>query len=350
MEIRTLLVDGNYLLKRSYFGAKDAYTASFGSIGGLYGFLTTIRKLIKEHQINKVVVCWDGENGGIDRYRLDRAYKANRKDKSWHTKIELTDAEIKREQAKDESILKNKKRIQQYIEELFIRQIEVDEIEADDLIAAYCMYNSKKEIIFLFTNDRDFVQLLEYNITIIFGNLPHPTTKLNFHYDFDYHYSNGLIMKIIGGDVADNIQGIAGIKEGALIKHFPDIKFRKLTVREICQRAKVINEERIINKQKPLKIFENLLNNIDRLKLNYLLTNLSEPFLNDQAKEELAQLDMPLSPVNRGSKNLYKLMIEDGFLTIFTGGNFVNYLEPFYTVVMFEKQLLTNYTNSQRKK
>jgi DNA polymerase-1 len=348
MEIRTLLVDGNYLLKRSFFGAKDAYTASFGSIGGLYGFLTTIRKLIKEHQINKVVVCWDGENGGIDRHKLDPEYKANRKDKSWHSKIEMTDAEIRREQAKDESILKNKKRIQQYIEELFIRQIEVDEIEADDLIASYCKSNSKKEIIFLFTNDRDFIQLLELDITILFGNIDHPVTKATFFYDFKYHYSNGLIVKIIGGDVSDNIKGIAGIKEDVLIKHFPDIKFRKLTVREICGRADEINKNRILEKKKPLKIFESLLANIPRLKLNYELTDLSRPFLNAQAVEELAQLEMPLSPENRGSKNLYKLMIEDGFLTIFNGGNFVNYLEPFYTVVMFEKQLLDNY-NKVRK-
>jgi 5'-3' exonuclease len=349
MEIRTLLVDGNYLLKRSYFGAKDAFTPQFGAIGGLYGFMTTLRKLIREHQINKIVVAFDGENGGIDRYRLDPEYKANRKDKSWHKKIELTDAEIKREQAKDESILKNKKRIQQYLEELFIRQIEVDEIEADDLIASYCHTNSKKEIIFLFTNDRDFIQLLESDsITILFGNMDHPTTKANFFYDFNYHYTNGLILKIIGGDVADNIKGISGIKEDALIKYFPDIKFRKLTVREICIRADEINKNRILEKKKPLKIFENLLNNVPRLRLNYELTDLARPFLNAQAVEELAQLEMPLSPENRGSKNLYKLMAEDGFLTIFNGGNFVNYLEPFYTVVMFEKQLLDSY-NKVRK-
>lgn len=342
MNTRTLLVDSNALLKRSYFGAKDAYTDKFGHIGGLYSFFTSVRKLIKEHKINKVVLAWDGQNGGIYRYNIDPEYKINRKDKSWSKRIELTDAEIKKEQEKDESILKNKKRIQQYAEDLFLRQIEVDEIEADDIIAAYCLRNHKKEDIYLSTNDRDFIQLLDLGITIIFANLQQPVTKANFFYDFNYHYSNGLIIKIICGDPSDDIAGIKGIKEDTLIKHFPDIKFRTLTVREICQRADVINKERIQNKQKPLKIFENLLNNVKRLKLNYRLTNLFTPILNDQAIEDIEQLDMPLSPEGRGSKGLYKMMLEDDFLSVY-GGKFTDYIEPFFTVIMYEQQIYENY-------
>lgn len=51
---RTLLVDGNYLLKRSYHGAKHLYNAKGENIGGLYQFLVMVRKLIKEHNINKM--------------------------------------------------------------------------------------------------------------------------------------------------------------------------------------------------------------------------------------------------------------------------------------------------------
>jgi len=49
-----------------------------------------------------------------------------------------------------------------------------------------------------------------------------------------------------------------------------------------------------------------------------------------------------LSPENRGSKNLYNMMIEDEFLSVY-GSTFVQYVEPFYTVIMNEKQLLTEY-------
>jgi 5'-3' exonuclease len=349
MRTRTLLVDSSYLLKRSFNGAKDVSTSKFGHIGGLYSFLTTVRKLIKEHKINKVVLVWDGQNGGIFRYRIDSAYKANHKNKDWHHKIELTDAEIRREKDKEESLLKQRQRIKAYAEELFLRQIEVDEVEADDLIAAYCIQYNNKEEIFIYTNDRDFSQLLDLNITILFGNIEAPINRTNYFFHFNHHFSNALIMKIIGGDVSDNVRGIEGIKENILLKYFPDLKFKPFTVKEICRKADELNKARVANKQKPLKVFENLLSNIDRLKTNYQLVNLREPFLNDQAREELLQLEMPLEPTNRGSVNLTKMMMEDEFLTIY-GSTFVNYVEPFYTVIMNEKQILNEYYKNNRRK
>ena len=347
MKTRTLLVDSSYLLKRSYHGAKDSYTTSFGHIGGLYSFMTTVRKLIKEHMINKVVLAWDGQNGGIDRYRIDRNYKANRFSKEWHTKIEMSEHELKREKEKQDSILKQRKRIQAYAEELFLRQIEVDEIEADDIIAAYCYKYNNKEEIYLYTNDRDFAQLLDLNITIIFPTISQPVTRVNYMMHFNHYYANALTIKIIEGDTADNIQGIEGLKEKTLLKHFPELGFRYMSVKEICKKAKEINDLRKSEKKKPLKALESLLNNVERLKINYQLINLSKQMLNEEAREELLQIEMPLSPEDRNSQNLFNLMKEDGFLTVY-GGTFVNYVEPFYSVIMYEKQLLKEYEKKSR--
>lgn len=342
MKIRSLLIDSNYLLKRSINAARDTYTNSFGHIGGLYMFMTVVRKFIKEHKINKTLLFWDGENSGVYRHHIDLNYKANRTSKEWYNKIEMTDAQIKREQEKEESILKQRKRIQAYAEELFLRQIEVDKIEADDLIAEYCMRNHDKEEIFLHTNDRDFSQLLDYGITILFGNINTPINKFNYMMYFKHYYRNALTIKIITGDNSDNIEGIKGIKENVLLKHIPELGFRELKVKDVCNKAKIINENRIKEKKKPLKIFENLLNNFDRLKLNHRLMNLSEPILNDEAYEELEQLELPLSPEGRSSKNLYNMMREDGFLDVY-GGTFVNYVEPFYVVIMCEKESYNKY-------
>jgi len=349
MKIRTLLVDSSYLLKRSFHGAKDTYTVKFGHIGGLYSFMTTIRKLIKDYMINKVILVWDGEGGGVYRYRIDKEYKANRKNKEWYVRIEMSEADIRREKEKEESMLKQRKRIQAYAEELFLRQIEIEDIEADDIIAAYCINNANNEEIFLYSNDRDYAQLLDLNITIIFPNINQPITKSNYFMYFNHHYTNAMIIKIICGDDADNIHGISGIGENILLKYFPELKYKKMSVREICEKAKEINKNRINEKKKPLKIFENLLNSIDRLKINYKLINLKEPFLNEQAIEELKQLEIPLSPENRNSKNLYNMMMEDDFLSVY-GSTFPNYVEPFYTVIMNEKQLLNEYLKKNGNK
>ena len=349
MKTRTLLVDSSYLLKRSFHGAKDTSTDAFGHIGGLYQFMTTTRKMVKDHMINKVVLIWDGEGGGIYRYRIDSEYKANRISKKWHQRIEMTAAEIRREKAKEESILKQRKRIQAYAEELFMRQIEVDDIEADDLIAAYCLKYNNKEEIFIYSNDRDFAQLLDLNITIIFPNINQPVTKTNYMMYFNHYYTNALALKIICGDNPDNIAGVGGIKEDTLIKHFPELKFKTLTVREICKKADEIQQERIANKKKPLQALQNLISEegVKRLKTNFQITNLRQPMLNEQAEEELLQLEMPLSPEGRGSQNLYKMMIEDEFLKVY-GSTFVQYVEPFYTIIMNEKQLLTEYLKNNR--
>jgi 5'-3' exonuclease len=348
MKIRTLLVDSSYLLKRSFHGAKDVYTNSFGHCGGLYQFLTITRKLIKDHMINKVVLVWDGEGGGIYRHRIDQEYKANRKTKEWYKKIEMTAAEIRREREKEQSILKQRMRIKAYAEELFMRQIEVDDIEADDLIAAYCIRYNNKEEIFLYSNDRDFAQLLDLNLTILFPNIDQPVNKTNYIMYFNHHYSNALVLKIICGDTGDNIKGVGGIQEDTLLKYFPELKFKHLTVRDICYKADELNKQRIAEKKKPLIAIENLLSNIDRLKTNYQLVNLREPMLNENAENELLQLELPLSPQNRGSKNLYKLMQEDEFLTVY-GSTFVQYVEPFYTVIANEKQLLIEFKKNNKK-
>jgi 5'-3' exonuclease len=167
---------------------------------------------------------------------------------------------------------------------------------------------------------------------------------------FNHHYSNALVLKIICGDTADNIKGVGGIKEKTLLEHFPELKFKHMSVRESCKRADEINQERVLNKLKPLKALSNLISpdGVERLKTNFQLTNLREPMLNEQAREELKQLEIPLSPEDRGSKNLYNMMIEDDFLSVY-GSTFPNYVEPFYTVIMNEKRLLTEYYKNNKK-
>lgn len=343
METKTLLVDASYLLKRSFHGVKNGHTSS-GHIGGVYGFLTKIRKFIKDLKVNKVILVWDGENGGIHRHQLYHPYKSNRKDKTWYQPIELTQEEINRELDKDQSILFQRKRVQAYSEELFLRQIEVAEIEADDIIAEYCKRNHKREEIILYTNDKDFLQLLELDIFIHLDSIGELIEAGNFFQYFKFFYKNALTMKILYGDDSDVIPGVNGLGEATLLKHFPELIDSEVKVRDICKKSVEINEQRKKEKKKPIQALENITKNIKQLKINHRLMNLNEPFLNEEALKELDQLDLPLSDENRGTKNLYPLMVEDDFLSLYSNyGNFADYVQPFYTVVAQEKDLLKKY-------
>lgn len=346
MKTRTLLVDASYLFKQSFHGNKDTFNSKGQHIGGLYTFYIKLRKLIKDYHINKTILVWDGENGGILRHNIDSNYKSNR-DKSWNEKLILSEYQIKKEEEKKQSTLWQRERIKAYAEELFLRQIEENDVEGDDLIAAYCQQYNNKEEIFLYTNDRDFLQMLYLNITIIFANIDMPITRGNFYFKFDYHYGNAILMKTICGDDVDCIKGIKGMGEDTLLKYFPELKERKVMVREICQRAVEINKERIANKKKPIQALKHLTESVEQLKLNFSLVNLEKPLLNDNAIDLLEQLEYPLAPEGRGSKNLLAMMQEDDILKTYRS-NFVSYVEPFYTVIQYEKDLYQEYERNLR--
>jgi 5'-3' exonuclease len=326
-------------------GAKGSYTKA-GDIGGLYSFMTTLRKLVKTYGITKCILFWDGANSGFYRYKIDRCYKANR-DKEWRIQTTLNEAQAELLQ-KEKAILQvQKQKVQQYAEELYIRQIEVEKIEADDLIAYYIMEHQKDEDMILYTNDRDYVQLLDYGVSIHYDNFEYPVSSGNYFMFFPYHYKNALTVKILLGDDSDNIPGIEGLGMGTLLKHFPEIKTQEFKVRDVLLKTKQLSEAR--GSKKPLKVFTNLLNGIERLKTNYELMNLSQPILTDEALEALEELEMPLAESDeqgnkRGSQNLLKLIERDDFLSLYSNqGNFVSYVEPFYTIITTEKQTLKKF-------
>lgn len=355
MKFKTLLVDAPYLLKRSVHGAKNSYTKA-GFMGGLYSFMTTLRKLIKQYGVNKVVLFWDGDHSGFYRYKMDSKYKANR-DKEWRVKTEFVSEEQKKFlQNEKQSETVQKEKIMEYAEELYLRQIEVEYIEADDLIAYYVMKKNGHEDMIIYTNDRDYLQLLDFNVEIHYDGFDYPVSSGNYHMFFPYHYKNSLTIKILCGDTSDNVDGIQGLGMETLFKHFPDFKSKNVMVKDVLIGAKKIQEQRTIEGKKPLKVFENLLGGLERLKLNYELMNLTAPILTDEAIDALEQLEMPLAEEDekgsqRGSKNLLKLMERDDFLSLYSNQfTFVNYVEPFYTVITTEKAVLKEYNENLQKK
>ena len=170
MKNKTLCVDAQGLLKLSFHGNQSTYT-KFGYIGAVVTFFTIIRKVIREQHINKVILFWDGENSGRLRYDIYPEYKSNRTSKNWYGSIVLSDKDVEREENSDKSIFKQRERIKQYGEELFFRQVEDSVTEADDCIAYYCNnLIEKDEEVVIYTNDRDFCQLISDNVSIYLTN------------------------------------------------------------------------------------------------------------------------------------------------------------------------------------
>jgi len=327
--IKTLLVDGNNLFKIGFHGAKDVFNNG-DHVGGVYHFVNILRKFLEEHNHDKVVVFWDGESNSSIRKSIYPQYKENRRESM--------------NEYKYESYLYQRSRVKQYLEEIFVRQIEVEDNEADDLIAYYCKI-SKDEQIIIFSADKELTQLISENVTIY-----SPITKQYFKNGdmisinkVDIPHYNVLVTKVFTGDKSDNIDGIQGLGEKTLVKLFPQLQEKPCTIEEILDYARNIPQD------KPSKTLTNLLTGKTKSTIlgeefyttNKKIVDLTNPLITADGKELVEQiLTDTIDPTDRGYKNLMRMMMEDGLFKYLPKDNdaWVNFLKPFMKLTRKEKR------------
>ncbi len=327
--IKTLLVDGNNLFKIGFHGAKDVFNDG-AHVGGVYHFVNILRKFLEEHNHDKVVVFWDGDSNSSIRKGLYPQYKANRRQDM--------------NEYKYESYLYQQSRVKQYLEEIFVRQVEMVNNEADDLIAYYCKI-AKDEKIIIFSADKDLTQLISENVTIY-----SPITKQYFKNGDNIiinkveipHY-NVLLTKIFTGDKSDNIDGIEGLGEKTLLKYFPELRDKPCTIEEILDTA------RNIPQKKPIKVLNNILTGKTKstifgeefYRTNKKIVDLANPLITEDGVELVTQiLTESIDPTDRGYKNLMRMMMEDGLFKYLPKNDeaWVNFLKPFMKLIRKEKR------------
>lgn len=329
----TLLVDGNALFKAGYFGAKGEYNYKGQHIGGIYQFLTIIRKLLTENMYHKVYVFWDGNFSGKLRYEIYNPYKSSR-GKDY----------VNGTQPIDEEEIRERRVVMQYLEELFIRQLKHEVVESDDFIAYYCLNKKPNEKITICTNDSDMAQLISEDVRIYFLHFKNYVDSFNFSSYFCYHIENAALVKSMIGDTSDTIKGIKSLGEDTLVKHFPELKERKVSLTQIIERAKEIQKERAEQKKKPLVVLDNIINKVtdsvlgDKIyEINYKLVDLKNPFMTKDGARELEQLiELDLDPEGRSVKNVLSYMEKDGLRKLIGETRYENYLIPFKELISRE--------------
>jgi len=332
-----LLVDGNALFKLGFHGAKDMFTRDGKHIGGLYAFITILRKLLEERLYHRVFVFWDGKFSGKMRWKLYSDYKGDR-NKDYINGTEPIDI--------DE--LTEKFLVRQYLEELCIRQM-IDNtdsgIEADDFIAYYCKTKNKNERITICTTDTDLCQLINDDVRIYLCNKRAYLAIDNYQEFFKHHHKNSKLIKIIGGDSSDSIKGISGVKETILLKYFPQLTEREVTLDEIISSAKEQQELRLKEKKKPLKALTNIIErnttgvqgkNI--YKINEKIIDLGNPLIDERNKQLLEYNKGPIGDFEeRGIKNVYTYMKRDGVAKQIESFS-TKYLLPFKKLIERERK------------
>ena len=328
--INTLLIDGEGLLKQGFHGAKQIQSKN-GSIGTIYHFVNTIKRFYQDFGITKVVVFWEGENSKAYRQAYYPYYKSNRNQKvSIDEKHDLD---------------RQRMRIKQYLEELFIRQVEIDGCEADDGIAYYTK-NSPKENKIIYTNDRDLLQLIDDGTKVYLYGKKVVINKLNFMNYFDYHYENVGLIKMIAGDTSDNISGLEGIGEGTVLKLFPELKKGGKTKEWIVERVNELLTDKPTSK--PLLTIKEGRTKWGTYGTDYFgvmekIINLSQPNVTEDLKLAINEMvNEALSPDGRGEiKVIMKMMVEDELLNFLPkyDDSFFVFWSSFITIIQKEKKL-----------
>lgn len=336
--MKTLLVDGNWNLKRNFHKRKN-YSAKGELCGGSFGFLESLKNVINRVLPDRIVVMWDGMDSGILRYDIYKPYKAKRKEYCRNEEHALqTNGQDSEKDKERFELIRQKLVINEFLNEFHIRHLEVREIEGDDLIAYYILASRiQDEEIIIYSRDQDYLQLVSKKVSILNPDNLELVTIENFKKIFGYTHENALLFKCFEGDNSDEIGGVNGVTTEKLLEYFPrmaDEKYMYDRLVEECYDKK---------REKKIKFFDKIIEARRILYRNATLMNLKHPFVNEETKKEMVKIIYGKFDDERTINNAMTLFFRYGF-NKFVGNEYLDlFFTPFYRIMNKEKEFKTNF-------
>ena len=211
--MKLLVLDGNSILNRAFYGIRLLSTKEGIFTNGIYGFLTMLQKLKNETAPDAVAIAFD-MRAPTFRHKEYAGYKAQRK-------------------GMPEELAQQLPNLKELLQLLGYRLLECEGFEADDILGtlAHRCSESGDECI-LATGDRDSLQLVGPRVSVRlaatkFGQ-PQVTVydEAKVMEDYGVTPKQLIDIKAIQGDSSDNIPGVAGIGPkgaGDLIQKYHDL-------------------------------------------------------------------------------------------------------------------------------
>src|SRR5215210_7802838 len=199
--VKLLLVDGHYYVYRSFFAIRNLSNSRGEPTNAIYGFLKTIRRMMKDLQPDLGAIVWD-EGLPARRTELQPAYKQQRAEMPDTMRPQLAF-------------------IREIVPLLGFPSLSRPNTEADDLMASYACAAAQCGIeVVLATNDKDLFQLVADGVKIYTtnkGDLVSPKDAFALLDTACVKKKWGVPPERIGdvialiGDTVDNIPGVPGI-------------------------------------------------------------------------------------------------------------------------------------------
>ena len=195
---RLLLIDGNSILNRAFYGLPDLTTSDGRHTNAVLGFLNIILKVIDEENATHVCVAFDLKEPTF-RHKMFSEYKG--------TRHPMPD-ELREQVPLIKDVLKS----------MHIFTISKAGYEADDILGTLSrMGENNGYDVTILSGDRDLLQLATDKILIKIPKTKAGKTEIFNYYDKDVINEYGVTplifidMKGLMGDSSDNIPGVPGV-------------------------------------------------------------------------------------------------------------------------------------------
>ena len=202
---KLLLIDGNSIMNRAFYGIQDMTTNDGRHTNAIYGFLNIILKVIEEEQATHICVAFDLKKKTF-RHEMYEAYKGTRK-------------------GMPEELHEQMPRIKEILQAMHIRIVEQEGFEADDLIGTLSKKGEREGFaVTILSGDRDLLQLATDTVLVRIPKTKHGKTEVEDYYAKNVVETYGVTplifidMKGLMGDTSDNIPGVPGIGEKTAAK------------------------------------------------------------------------------------------------------------------------------------
>ena len=233
--MKLMVVDGNSILNRAYYGIRPLSTREGLYTHAVYGFITTLQRLLDEEEPEALCVTFDRREPTF-RHQADADYKAQRKPMPPELAMQLP-------------VMK------QVLAAMSVPCYELAGYEADDLIGTI---SRKCQAVgwdcVIVTGDKDSLQLVtdRTRVKLVSTRMGQTTTKdmtpETFREQYGFDPIHMIDLKALMGDTSDNIPGVPGVGEktamalvqqygdiDALYRRLPDIDAKPNVIRKLTE-------------------------------------------------------------------------------------------------------------------
>ncbi|MCK8060611.1 MULTISPECIES: DNA polymerase I [unclassified Fusibacter] len=191
MQKRALIIDGNSIINRAFFGIRNMATPDGFPTNALYGFLSIYQSVSAEIKPSYVAVAFDLK-GPTFRHKTFEAYKAGRKGMPDELRMQMP-------------VLK------EILKAMGIEILELQGFEADDLLGTASKFLGEHGVhSYVLTGDKDALQLVDETTSVYYHGTKNKViyNPMLVEEDMGVPPNRVIDLKGLMGDSSDNIPGI----------------------------------------------------------------------------------------------------------------------------------------------